>query len=87
MKTKCPLAQNVRLTRRWHDTSLEEEGDSGYEGEERIDDGCVDVAYNIEEHVLRPTSCDDREDEQEHVQDPKQYCHLFRKDLGRRAAG
>ncbi len=82
MKTKCPLAQNARLTHRWYDTRLEKEGDSGYESEERIYDGCVDVAYNIEGHVLRPTSCDDREDEQEQVQDPKQNCHPFREDTG-----
>jgi hypothetical protein len=87
MKTKGPLAQSVRLTNRWHDTRLEEEGDSGYEGEDRIYDGCIDVAYNIEGHVLRPTSCDDREDEQGQVQDPKQYCHLFREDIGGRADG
>lgn len=87
LEAKCPLAQNVRLTRSWHDTSLEEEGDSRYKSEERIDDACVDIAYNVEDYVIRPTYCHDREDEQEHVQNPEQHCHRFRKDTGRRVDG
>lgn len=79
MKTKCPLAQSVQLIRRWNGTSLEEEGDSGYECEERIDDGCVDIAYDGEDDISFHStsfegtggSCHDREDEQEHMQNPK----------------
>lgn len=59
------------MTCRWHDTSLVEEGDNGHERKERISNSCIDVAYNIEDHLLRATSCNNREDKQEHVQDPQ----------------
>ncbi|KAJ3498471.1 hypothetical protein NLG97_g1095 [Lecanicillium saksenae] len=47
-----------------HGTSLNDDSDSGDEGEDRIDDARVDVTYDVEDYIVCSTSYRNGEEEQ-----------------------